>query len=337
MRAEEREFTLAYHFTAFGDCTNKAVHSPHRSFLYVNDSNRSPGGDDSIKSFQTSSSRQQAHCGSDGSLQQYTAPQQVRETGMCQPSVSKLNREAQTVSTGASNGHSRHYRSTCLRRGFYGTGSWSPSRIQPGALGNALPTENSTIPECRRVGMTRRFGKSSLNLLREGSREGGVAWEPCTADATTRGRSLSPLMIPLDPYRSTRTIVRAGTLVSRRDAAVVECASRRVVYALRSVSRSRVKASNGYCRSWSPQTRCGRGGWQDKNGRVHDHCSSRPVWSLLRGDEAEVDEQLDQNKVSGLLPSVKGIERELNAIKRADSAMREEQLAQVRCILANKA
>lgn len=328
--AEERALTLAYHFTAFGDRTNKAVHSP-------NDSNRSPGGDDGIKTFQTSSSSQQTYCGGNESPQQYSTTQQFCEAGMCWPSVSKLNREAQTVSTGAINDHGHHHRSTCLRRGFCGTGSWSPSRIQPGTLGNALLTETSTVPECGHIVISRRFGKSSLNLVRADSREGGVAWEPFTGDAVTRGRSLSPLMIPLDPYRSTRTIVRAGTLVSRRDAAVVERASRRVVYALRSVSRSRVKARNGYCRSWSPQTRCGRGGWRDTSGQAHYHRSSRAVWASLRGDEAKVEEQLDQHKINGLLPSVKSMERELNAIKRADSAMREEQLAQVREILSNKA
>lgn len=251
---------------------------------------------------------------------------------MCWPSVSKLNRKAWTVSTGVSSDHGRRrhlHRSTCLRSGFCRTGLWSPSRIQPGTLGNALLTDISTVPECGRVGMNKSFGKSSLNLARADQRKREVAWEPCTADGIPRSRSLSPLMIPLDPYRSTRTIVRAGTLVSRRDAAVVERASRMVVYALQSVSRSRLKARDGYRRSWSHQTSCGRGRWRDTSGGAHCHRSSRAAWASLSGDEAEVEEQLDYDKISGLLPSVKSMERELNAIKRADFAMREEQLAQV--------
>ena len=145
-------------------------------------------------------------------------------------------------------------------------------------------------------------------------------------------RPLSPLLLPLDPYRASRTVVRGGTVVSGRDAVAVEHSSRRAAYSLRRASEARAMteghgttliSSQGRDRP-SPQRRRQRCGSERSLGGDRDG-----GWTT---SGALLDVQEDErwrDRIRRALPSVKGMDREIEAIRRADEAMREEQLAQV--------
>ena len=144
-----------------------------------------------------------------------------------------------------------------------------------------------------------------------------------------RGRFLSPLMVPLDPYRSPLTVVRAGTLVSRKDAAGVERSSRHARRAVRWASEAQAAAETPLADAemascpagrelWGPGETPHRGG-----GR-----RGRDAW-VVGAEDGNRQEEVGIDRMKHLLPSVERMSRELRAIRRADAAMREEQLAQV--------
>eukprot|EP00752_Nemacystus_decipiens_P001572 g1533.t1 len=149
-------------------------------------------------------------------------------------------------------------------------------------------------------------------------------------------RPLSPLMLPLDPYRGSRTVVRAGTVVSGRDAAATEHSSRRAAFRLRRASEARAttegrgrtlalsrehdQPSQQQWRRWRRQS---RGSNRSLSGDRNDGWTTSGT--LL---DVEEDERW-RDRIRRCLPSVKDMGRELEAIRRADEAMREEQLAQV--------
>lgn len=146
-------------------------------------------------------------------------------------------------------------------------------------------------------------------------------------------------MLPLDPYRDSRTVVLAGTLVSLRDAATAERASRRAALCIRRASEERVaaeKVASNEKALFSFRGSRYRGRHQrsrrqtqgaDGAGPGGGQSSGLSPSGLLVG--AEEEEERWTARTVRLLPSVENMERELEAIRRADVAMREEQLAQV--------
>lgn len=155
-----------------------------------------------------------------------------------------------------------------------------------------------------------------------------------------RSSSRSPLIRPLDPYRASRMVTRAGTLVSRRDVEAVECAARLALQANRRASRARRRTA-GSC---SPENvrqrlRYREGRRRQRWHQIHsrDHDTERGTWTATNADDHCVsnenrddDAEFDRELLKILLPSTRSICAEVVAIRKADSAMREEQRAQVR-------
>lgn len=156
-------------------------------------------------------------------------------------------------------------------------------------------------------------------------------------------------MLPLDPFRGSRTVVRAGTVVSRRDAAAAERSSRRAALFVRRASEARPTAERHTADDGTGLTISspGRGhrGKQQPQGRQTRGSSNFGGGSNLAGDRDEPwttsgvlldaeEEERWGHTTRRFLPSVASIDRELGAIRRADAAMREEQLAQVGIVVS---
>lgn len=150
------------------------------------------------------------------------------------------------------------------------------------------------------------------------------------SDGSVRDPFMSPLMVPLDPYRASLTVVRAGTLVSREDAAEAERSSRHAHRAVRWASEARAAAETtlaGAEMALFPADRgqcLGRGETPRRGGGRR----GRDAWVVGAGDGSR-QEEVGIDRMKRLLPSVERMSRELRAIRKADAAMREEQLAQV--------
>ncbi|CAN0094992.1 unnamed protein product, partial [Laminaria digitata] len=216
--------------------------------------------------------------------------------------------------------------------------SWSPPRTQ-------IRTKSNYITDFSAPGSSSTANKVGREA-EWASCEYGSSWG---ADVTTSvelsnrrhacGRPLSPLMVPLDPYRGPLTVVRAGTLVSRRDAAEVERASR---HAQRKAAEKRPADDEMASSSSSSSSSCspGRGyhhqGWGEssstRGGGGGGHRRDRDAWvvaGVVKDANNGRDGVVEIDRMKRLLPSVESMGRELRAIRRADAAMREEQLAQV--------
>ncbi|CAM9253636.1 unnamed protein product, partial [Hapterophycus canaliculatus] len=250
-------------------------------------------------------------------------------------------------SLGRSRGTSRRRRLGPERpsgRNTHGVGgySWSPprTRMRPEScniFSDAIPGDMNTI-----TAAFYRDGSGEDEHEKESydEAEKGLARSRYGAHQHHDPRQQpSPLLLPLDPYRDSRTVVRAGTLVSLRDAAAAERASRRAAFCIRRASEERVAAERratdenallpfsgsrhrGQRRRRRRQTR----GADGKN--LGDLRSSGFKASTVFLDDEEADEQW-RDSTGQLLPSVENMGRELEAIRMADAAMREEQLAQV--------
>ena len=136
-------------------------------------------------------------------------------------------------------------------------------------------------------------------------------------------------MAPLDPCRGPLTVVRAGTLVSRRDAAEVERSSCHACRTVRWVSEVREAGEKlaDEMASRSPDDRGYRG--RREYVRRRRGRRGRDAWVVANEDDANREDDAKMDRIKRLLPSVESMSRELRAIRRADAAMREEQLAQV--------
>lgn len=281
-------------------------------------------------------------------------------------------RERCSVSLGRSResryGRRRRHRRAEISRGSTARGgrcggscSWSPPRTRTGTASfGAFPTasaagSNASVsssntnpfdPESREGGQGRRSYSSSVDdeeqQLQREWRASSRPSEDVDVDSGAYGthRPVSPLMLPLDPYRSSRTIVRAGTAVSLRDAAAAERASRGAARYIRRASEARagterfaagdtapVFSSPDRGRGWGEQRRPR----QKRGGDGETFGGDRKDFRIRSGTVLDVHEEEERwdDKIRRSLPSVAVIERELKAIKRADAAMREEQLAQV--------
>ena len=136
-------------------------------------------------------------------------------------------------------------------------------------------------------------------------------------------------MVPLDPYRGPLTVLRAGTLVSRKDAAEVERSSRHALRAIRWASEARTAAERRLAENEMASCPPGRGHWG--RGEILHRGSGRrgrDAW-VVGVEDANEREEVGIDRIKRLLPSVESMSRELRAIRKADAAMREEQLAQV--------
>lgn len=145
-------------------------------------------------------------------------------------------------------------------------------------------------------------------------------------------------MMPLDPYRDSRMVVCAGTLVSRRDVVALEQSSRRAFLAMRRVSEARERGEMrdaddddgvGFSPGYTLRNRR-----QQRNAGGYGSGRRRDAWVTGRSEGGfrsggEGVEEAARGRTRRFLPSVELMDRELEAIRRADSAMREEQLAQV--------
>lgn len=249
------------------------------------------------------------------------------------------------------NGNTGRRRMRAMPRSIGGTGcssSWSPPS-----------TKTSTFS-----GLSSTAGSNSSTLDRESRGEGrrsrgSATWESSYLDAdvgqynhgwrsssgsdggggSDRPRSRlspSPLMVPLDSYRDSRMVVRAGTLVSRGDVATLEQSSRRTLRAMRRVSEAREKVEREYADDnglgFSP-------GYLTHNRRQQTRACGygsrhRNAWVTGRSEEGfrsgrQDTEEAARGRARRMFPSVELMDRELEAIRRADSAMRDEELAQV--------
>lgn len=232
-------------------------------------------------------------------------------------------------------------------RGDNGGYSWSPPRTK---TGRASCRATSTVSSARGGGSSNTnsssipFNPESREEEEERTRSpfsGGVE----SPHHHHRHRSLSPLMLPLDPFRGSRMVVRAGTVAARRDVVAAERSSRRAALAARRASEARPTAkrhaADETASGISSPGRGHRGKQQQRQGRrqgrqTYGGNSGRN----LDGDRDDtwttsdvlLDEEKDErwgHTLRRFLPSVASIDRELEAIRKADAAMREEQLAQV--------
>lgn len=229
--------------------------------------------------------------------------------------------------------------------------SWSPPRTRTGTA------SVGGFPEASTAGSNMSFSSSNGNPFDPESGQGGQVtrsysssledeeqefhreWRASSrlSDGNAGGGAdhshwpTSPLMLPLDPYRSSRTVVRAGTAVSLSDAAAAEHSSRRAALYIRRAAEARAgmarRAAGETAPMFSSPGRGRRWGKQQQDRQRH----SRNDFRTTSGTALDVHEEEERwgDKIRRFLPSVESIEWELRAIKRADAAMREEQLAQV--------
>lgn len=252
--------------------------------------------------------------------------------GSCAP---KRGRSSRSASAGRIRGREkrgkshRAWLSGSLKAG--GGWSWSPPRTRtkntadlsaPGSTANkeggaerGCCEHGSWDAEVASVESSNR--RRTLSKHDHGRGDGGYA------------RSLSPLMVPLDPYRGPLTVLRAGTLVSRKDAAEVERSSRHALRAIRWASEARTAAERRLAENEMASCPPGRGHWG--RGEILHRGSGRrgrDAW-VVGVEDANEREEVGIDRIKRLLPSVESMSRELRAIRKADAAMREEQLAQV--------
>lgn len=293
---------------------------------------------------------------------------QFQEVGLRWPSPTKSvgegeqfdNHRGFSSSLGRSRGSRyRRRRMAEISRGGQGRGggySWSPPRTRTGMgpFGGDFPTATAAGssgssklfgPESREDeqggapfihtgdGEYRRHGRWNASRSSDNSSNGGVA---------CHHRPLSPLMLALDPYCGSRTVVRAGTVVSSRDAEAAEHSSRRAASRVRRASEARaiteghgaaVASSPGRDqlrrKQWRWQGRR-QGRWQHTRGGEGSLAGDREDGWMTSGTLLDVQEgERWRDRIRRSLPSVEGMDRELEAIRKADEAMREEQLAQV--------
>lgn len=253
------------------------------------------------------------------------------------------------------NGNIGHRRMRVMSRSIGGTtacsSSWSPPSTRTGTFSGPSSTagsNNSTLDRESRGGGRRSRGTETWGSFyldddvgqyshgwqaSLGSEGGGESNRPRRPSPL----SPSPLMVPLDPYRDSRMVVRAGTLVSRRDVATLEQSSERTFRAMRRVSEAREKVDREYAEEDGPGSSPGhlthdhRGKKQNTSGYRSRH---RNAWVTGEskagfGSGGMDAEEAVRGRMRRMLPSVELMERELEAIRRADSAMRDEELAQV--------
>lgn len=117
--------------------------------------------------------------------------------------------------------------------------------------------------------------------------------------------------------------MRAGTLVSRKDVMAVERSSRRAFFAIRRASETRTKEERLADKIASSPPGGSRQQTRDDGVR-----RGRCAW-VTGSQELGAQDEGDRDRLRRCLPSVESMDRELDAIRRADAAMRKEQLAQV--------
>lgn len=259
-----------------------------------------------------------------------------------------------SASLGRSRDNRRHrHRMERLRlsRARGGCHSWSPPRTRTGTgpfgdgpTATAAGSSSSSKlfgPESRE---DEEEGRSYTHTGDEVCDHHGRRTASCSSDNNScdggvgyQHRPCSPLMLPLDPYRGSRTVARAGTVVSSRDAAAAEHSSRRAAFLLRRASEARaategrgktVSSSRGRDQpsrqQWRRWRRQSGGGGGSLGGDRNDGWTTSGTLLDVQEDERWRD------RIRRCLPSLKSMDRELEAIRRADEAMRKEQLAQVR-------
>lgn len=264
------------------------------------------------------------------------------------------NHRGLSASLGRSRGNRRHRHRMERLRGSKARGgchSWSPPRTRTGTgpFGDGpIATAAGSSSSSKLFGLeSREDEQGGRSYIYTGDGEYGHHRQrtaSCLSDSSScdggavyhHRPPLSPLMLPLDPYRRSRTVVRAGTVVSGRDAAAAEHSSRRAAFRLRRASearastegrgttlassRGRDQPSRQQWRRWRRQS---RGSDRSLSGDRNDGWTTSGTLLDVQEDERWRD------RIRRCLPSVKGMDRELEAIRRADEAMREEQLAQV--------
>lgn len=273
------------------------------------------------------------------------------------------HRQRCSVSLGRSResrrGHGRRRRRAEILRGSSARGggsgySWSPPRTRTGTASfGAFPTasaagsnasysssnSNPFDPESWEGGQGGRSYSSGVDdeeqQLEREWRSSSRPFDDIGSDGGANGlhRPVSPLMLPLDPYRGSRTIVRAGTAISLTDAAAAERSSRGAALYIRRASEARAGTDRSAAGDTAPMfSSPGRGRrWGEQRRSRQIRGGGRNDFRISTGTVLDVHEEEERwdDKIRRSLPSVAGIERELKAIERADAAMREEQLAQV--------
>lgn len=244
------------------------------------------------------------------------------------------------ASLGRTRGDGRHHRVAEQLRGGRARGgwrSWSPPRTRTqSASYSDFPTTGTASSSPKMTAFDREEGRETAHSGYDYYFQDGTGYERAAGYSSHRHLSLSPFLLPLDPYRGSRTVVRAGSLVSRRDAAAAEVCSRRAALVNRRASESRVAAERHTAEdvptAFSSPGRGHRGKQRRRTRGVDVGSLGGGVqgygWTTS-GAIQEEDEELRGDRIRRFLPSVESMGRELEAIKRADAAMREEQLAQV--------
>lgn len=297
--------------------------------------NGDSGSDSSIAAYDDSDAAASAGRGREG----FPVTRHFARAGMRWPSPPKrANRRARLshyqrrcpASLGRTRDDGRRRRMAEESRGGRARGgchSWSPPRTRTQSESSgASPTAGTASSSRNTTAFDRVEGRETAHHGYDYFFRDGAGHELTVGYSSHRHRSLSPFLLPLDPYRGSRTVVRAGSLVSSRDAAAAEISSRRAALVNQRAFKARVTAerhtaedmptsfsSPGYGHR-SKQRRRTRGGGYE--------------WTTSTAIHEE-DEELQEDKVRRFLPSVESMGRELEAIRRADAAMREEQLAQV--------
>lgn len=170
----------------------------------------------------------------------------------------------------------------------------------------------------------RRGSGVAFETIRRWEYAGSDGGRSASKDLCLSSRSPSPLTAPLDPYRASRTVTRAGTLAARRDVVRVEWASRKAFFALQAASEARGQVER---KAGGPPLSLNFG-WS-RRGCRRDGSMHRDSWDTGRAATVIDDAWVEEHRLKNMLPSVELMDRELAAIRRADEAMREEQLAQV--------
>lgn len=209
--------------------------------------------------------------------------------------------------------------------------SWSPPRTRTGAgsIGGYSTEGSGDILNAaqrgdRATGRRLDFDIAFKNIRRrqyadnDGCRSAGN-------DPRPSSRSPSPLDAPLDPYRASRTVMRAGTLVARHDVVRMERASRKAFVALRAAFKARRQVERESGRNSSSLNFDRSGGALKRIGGMRRDCLDSGG-----GFTAMDDTWVEEYRLKDMIPSMELMGKELKAIRRADKAMREEQLAQVR-------
>ena len=336
---EEQAFKLAYDFNAVGGCCSRrkkqTVHECS-SWLHVHQGDLLSG--DCYDERYNGSSPRMPGGGGDRSLRRCYITRKFYEARMRWPSTPKRRRVSRVARRRRSSDddvrpvlNRNSWSTTPSGRDPYRTSlSWSPQRTR---IGSGTSMVDDTVVQEDGWERTSRsgLGEHSSDLVNSDNSNPSERWGAWGRAARYSSRPssrspLSPLMVPLDSFRGTRTVMLASTLVSRRDAEAVERSSRKAYYALQLASQLQRGVDNGTFPASSPKMSSLRGGLRGTRGGDLGGC--RPAWSAL-SEGARAGEHNEREIIRCLLSSVASMEQELSAIKRADSAMREEQLAQV--------